>query len=326
MILGATIRRAAAAGSVLVVAGLCVAAAVVARHVTVRAAPHPLVSHIPGIPDAPDDVTVVRFYEKPDETPLERTKVVISAWVDSAAYGNFVLDLGAPRLNLNRTFLQPGRTGGVDSVTAGNRIPERGVEDSVHVTLRIGSLSAVPVDPGAPPGDPDAPNAFLNHLWGNFSWVFAPRLGNIGLSVLRPFETIIDYTHKRVVLIRLDSAGRRLVKVQAYTPVWTTRLIDVAGHGPNDSRRWWGITVRPDGVLDTANTRADTVLRAMDSGAPSNGRLLGYPFLRGLGTVGFNHRAHQFILYRYAGGRRTGLGLPPSVPSTRLSRGLDLWH
>jgi hypothetical protein len=133
-------------------------------------------------------------------------------------------------------------------------------------------------------------------MWGNFSWVFAPRLGNIGLNVLGQFETIIDYTHKRVVLIKLDSAGNRLAKVPAYTPQWTAPLIDVPL--ANDARQWWGVHVKPDFTLDTANTANNTLLKVMDTGAPTNGKLLGYPFLSQFGVVGFNHRTHQFILYK----------------------------
>lgn len=250
--------------------------------------------NIPGVPNLPDVVTVVPFYHKANETTVEQTKVVISAAVDGV-HGLFVLDLGAPRFNLNRTFLQPSPTGGVDTVSDANRISERGVEDSVHVKVRIGTLSIDVVDPMVPADDPHHPNAFLNHMWGNFSWVFAPRLGNIGLSVLEPFETIIDYTHQRVVLIRVDSAGHRLADVPAYTPRWSAPLVDVS-LAP-DARRWWGTAVRPDDMLDTVNTSRNIKIMVMDTGAPTNGRMLGYPFLSQFGEVGFNPRGHQFMLY-----------------------------
>lgn len=257
--------------------------------------PKHAVMTLTGVPDKPDLVTVVPFYTKPDETPNEQTKVIIPAWVDSV-FGLFVVDLGAPRLNLNRTFLQPGPHGGVDTVTAAHQIPEHAGEDSVHVTVRIGTLSTVPVDPLAKESGPKVPNAFLNHMWGNFSWVFAPRLGNIGLSVLEPFETIVDYTHQRLILIRLDSAGHRLVDVPAYTPKKTLPLIDMPLFG--DARKFWGVQVRPDLTLDTANAASNTKTMPMDTGAGENGQMLGYPFLRQFGVIGFNHRTHQVILYR----------------------------
>ena len=119
---------------------------------------------------------------------------------------------------LNRTFLQPSTTGNVDTITDANRIPDHtpmedylvgGPKDweKVHVTLRIGTLLDQFDDPGlthaAEEQNPSRYNAMLGHLWGNFSWVFGPRLGNIGPAALEQFETIIDYTHRRVILIRL---------------------------------------------------------------------------------------------------------------------------
>jgi hypothetical protein len=255
-------------------------------------------TQVTGIPNLPNVVTVVPFYWKANETDLERTKVIIPAEVDGRR-GNFVLDLGDPNLDLNRTFLQPSPTGGVDTVTDANRIPEHDGEDSAHVTLRIGTLIDSFVEPTLGGPNPRQINAFLNHIFGNFSWVFAPRLGNIGLSVLEPFETIIDYTHRRVVLIRLDSAGHRLAAVPAYTPKWTAPLIDMPL--AHDARQWWGIAVRPFvNTVDTLTSANNTETKMMDTGTPTNDNdedILGYPFLSQLGVVGFNHRTHQFILY-----------------------------
>jgi hypothetical protein len=153
--------------------------------------------------------------------------------------------------------------------------------------------------------NPQHINAFLNHAWHNFSGEVTPILGNIGTSVLEPFETIIDYTHRRVILIRLDKAGHRLAKVPAYTPRWTAPLIDVGDDGTMrwvSGPQWWGTMVQPgsglDYTLDTLNVANNTLLRAIDTGGESNGGdFVGYPFLSRLGVVGFNHRTHQFILY-----------------------------
>ena len=50
------------------------------------------------------------------------------------------------------------------------------------------------------------------------------------------------------------------------------------------------------GAAATAN---NTVVHMMDTGAPVNdGNILGYPFLRQFGVIGFNHRTHQVILYK----------------------------
>jgi hypothetical protein len=269
----------------------------------------PRATIIPGVPNLPDRVTVIPFYWKANETPEEKTKVVVLAEVDGRR-GVFIVDLGAPPLNLSRTFLQPSPTGGVDSVTNTNRIPEQhpNGEDSVHVTLRLGTLIDTFVDPTVAASDPRHVNAFLNHEWGNFGWNFAPRLGNISLTALEPFETIIDYAHRRLVLIRLDKAGHRLAQVPAYTPKWTSTLIDVGDDGRKrwvSGWQWWGIMVGAPSAsslaytLDTLNPANNTLLRALETGGATNGDdCVAYPFLSGLGVFGINHRTHQFILYR----------------------------
>ena len=258
---------------------------------------------IPGVPNRPDLVTVVPFYWKPNETEREQTKVVIPAEIDGHR-SIFIVDIGCSPLILNRTFLQPSPTGGIDTVTDANRIRDTIQEndlfhfDRVHVqTVRIGTFKIAVEDTGIDGGG----NALLGHEWGNFSWVFSPRLGNIGLSVLAQFETIIDYTHRRLVLIRLDSAGHRLVDVPAYTPRWSAPLLDLNCWNKN---RWcaWGVAVavRPEGLtLDTLQTAKNTRPMELDTGAPTNWvNTVGYPFLHSLGVVGFNHRTHQVILYR----------------------------
>ena len=292
---------------------------------------------IPGIPNRPDLVTVIPFYRRPNESWEEHTKVVIPAAVDGWR-GIFIVDLGAPQLYLNRTFLQPSPAGGVDTVTTASRRQEKGGVppanwDSVHVRLRLGTLTDDFDDPSMGTAQAHPVNAVLNHHWGNFA-NFAPRLGNLSLSALEPFETILDYVHQRVVLIRLDSAGRRLADVPAYTPRWSAPLIDVdmAPYAGTQWRgqRWWGVRATigdvPDSVFfDTGSpynllTNATIARLAVPSGDASaaepalviSGRsfpdvvwqrnplfnLLGGPFLRQLGVVGFNHRAHQLLLYR----------------------------
>ena len=50
-------------------------------------------------------------------------------------------------------------------------------------------------------------------IYGKFDENFDPPvLGFLGLSAIESFETIIDYVHRRLILIRLDRAGRRLAK------------------------------------------------------------------------------------------------------------------
>ena len=265
----------------------------------------------PGIPNRPELVTLVSFYSKPNETDLEKTKVVIPAEVDGHS-SIFILDLGSTPIALNRTFLQPSLTGGVDTITDANRLPDHtpmenhivgGLQDweKVHITLRIGTLLDEFDDPdltrAAKEQNPHRYNAIMGHLWGNFSWVFAPRLGNIGPAALEQFETIIDYTHRRVVFIRLDQAGHRLVKVPAYTPRWTAPLVAVPIPSIPGIKAL-GLAVVPDHTLDTLNAAKNTQVMMLDTGSPwDEDAILGYHFLSNLGVFGLNQRTHQFILY-----------------------------
>lgn len=266
---------------------------------------------IPGIPNRPDLVTVIPFYDKPDATDREKTKVVIPVEIDGRR-GIVVLDLGATPTVLNRTFLQPNPRGGVDTVTDATRTPDQTPMDDylhgdlhpfdkAHVTVRLGSLLSTFDDSSMTryfqASDPHKYNVALGHLWGNFGWVFAPRLGNIGPAVLEPFETIIDYPHRRVILITLDAAGRRRIAVPAYSSRWTAPLVPVPLprlQGFN----YWGIAVQPENTLDTLNAANNTDVRVLDTGAPgSDEGILGYDFLSGLGVFGINQRTQQFILY-----------------------------
>jgi hypothetical protein len=261
---------------------------------------HAATTIIPGVPNLPDVVTVVPFYWRENEDDAEKTKVVIQAEVDGR-HGIFIVDLGSPTLILNRTFLQPSATGGVDTVTDANRIPYHAKNaapktwDKVHATMRIGTLLVKFDDPVMK----KPYNAYLGNMWGNFE-KFAPRLGNIGPSVLEQFETIVDYTHRRLVLIRLDSAGHRLAIVPAYTPRRTVTFsdIDLSELAGVDFGMFWGMPVRPDGILDTLDASKNTLFSFIDTGSPDNeDNMLGYPFLRQFGVIGFNHRTHQVMLY-----------------------------
>jgi hypothetical protein len=259
-------------------------------------------------------VTVVPFYQKEGETDLEKTKVVLPAEVDGV-HGIFILDTGDYDVDLNRTFLQPSATGGVDSITDANRIPEQGW-DTVRVKMRIGTLAVDLDTPEFAKDHPRPGKVVLDHVFGNFSWVFAPRLGNIGVPALAPFETIIDYPHQRVIFIRLDSAGHRMADVPAYTPRATVPLVQ------SRDKLHWGVEARVGTTVDTIIVdtgdpgnaseaqAADSLLQAVAKGqlpfpvTPNAyghsqlGSIIGYPFLRRLGVVGFNFRTRQLILYK----------------------------
>jgi hypothetical protein len=277
-------------------------------------------TQVPGIPNKPDLVTVVPFYWKSDENNSEKTRVYIPAEVDGRQ-GIFMLDIGALDVTLNRTYVRPSTTGGLDTVLATDTADTVARQHdwsgtNMYVSLRIGTIVN------------QHTSAITAHWWNNF-WpdsesfyrggkfhldhppVLGPKLGHIGTVALEPFETIIDYTHKRLILIRLDSAGHRLVEVPAYTPKWSAPLIDfpsdvptgngafsmqLLGHGPG--KNIWGVAIRPDNTIDTVNSANNTRAREMDTGAPTNDDgPLGYPFLSQFGVVGLNHRTHQFILY-----------------------------
>ena len=264
-----------------------------------------------GIPNRPNDVAVLPFYTKPNETDLEKTKAVIEAEIDGHR-GVFIFDLGAGTAVLNRTVLQPNTKGGVDTVTDANRLPDNTPRsdyinsdeqsrqlDHAHVTVKLGTLVSNYDDPALTEflqeKNPHRYNAELGHLWGNFGWVFGPRLGNLGPAVFQPFETIVDYTNRRVVLIRLDSAGHRVVDVPAY-PQRVTMPLSTMREGAGFAAL--GLAVDPCDSLDTNNPARNLWVKMLDTGAPGNeGNILGYPFLSGLGAFGVNQRTHQFILY-----------------------------
>ena len=300
-----------------VVTSSCTPAATT-RVAQIPAQRQPTTIQVPGIPNKPELVTVVPFYWKANEDDEEKTKVVIQAEI-SGHRGNFILDLGTFDGDVNRTFLRPNATGGIDTVLATDTTdPHRQHgRDSVHAMFHVGTLNVEPKN-----YTDSHFNATLDHAFGNFR-VFAPRLGSIGLSILEQFETIIDYTHKRVILIRLDDAGHRLVDVPAYTPKWSAPLIDIYSV--------WGVRGLVDGVPDSLffdtgapfNALMQSTMKRV-SGHTANGGALdplviagrsfgpvlftndeeppvdvfGFPFLSSLGVVGFNHRTHQFILYR----------------------------
>jgi hypothetical protein len=157
-----------------------------------------------------------------------------------------------------------------------------------------------------------------------------PVLGFFGQPALAPFETIIDYTNQRLVLIRLDSVGRRRVPVPAYTPAMTIPLV-IAPSGEH-----YGVmasigTVQQELDIDTGSPvnvltqRVSTMLGEhvvgedtafvtidhlrlgtrqydsvrfykIDDLAKLN--MLGYPFLSRHGAVGLNYRTRELIFYK----------------------------
>jgi hypothetical protein len=281
--------------SILVLASACLSVAALLGAQSPAPQP-PATLQVPGVPNRPELVTVVPFFTKVNESKDEACRVVVSANVNRRR-GVFVVDLGDPGLGLNRTYMQPTPDGGVDTITDTNRIPDNNTAKSTPVHVRLFKIGTVQIDglKFSPPY-----SAHLDHEFNNYE-LFTPRLGQIGLSVLEPFETIVDYTHKRLVLIRLDSVGHRLVPVPAYTPKWSTPLLDLPihqGKEAKEGKHWWGITVQPNYVLDTLDASKNTMPLIVDTGGcESDDEGLNYDFLSKFGAFGVNHRTHQFILY-----------------------------
>ena len=296
----------------MVLYGLLVAMTGACAH---RALPTPAAGG-PSVSPPPDLVAVVPFssWKKQDATQPrgeeDSTRVPLVVEVNGRR-GVFLLDLGCPWVNVEPGFLTFGPSSLVMSASL------------ARIQLRIGTVLDSFADPHLEMAEhlpPHAANARVRHFLDPEYYADGRAVGNIGLAALEPFETIIDYTHQRVLLIRLDAAGHRLVDVPAYTPAWSAPLIDVGN-------QWWGLQASLNGVpkvwvfdtgfgvniinpsetsvttkwVDTdslvfAGRRVHAKLRVFSSGFGVN--VLGYPFLRQLGVVGFNHRTHQFLLYR----------------------------
>jgi hypothetical protein len=229
--------------------------------------------------------------------------------------GIVLLDTGTPIGGLlNRQYVKPNAAGGLDTVLAGEPIPQNQV--TLHVPVRIGTLQT-----------PNPVNVLVaddsgfarNHR-------FQSSIGRIGLAALKPFDAIIDYAHQRLILIRLDSAGHRLAAVPAYTPTRTIPLIHPV------SQPHWGVEGRIGGVLDTlvldtgtpmgmviTSRTAPTVRTHIVNGyldhlvvagrtfdsvdvadfgqIPLSFDIIGYKVLRRYGAVGINQRTRQLELF-----------------------------
>jgi hypothetical protein len=281
---------------------------------------------LPNLPANSEQVTAVPF-----QVPLEQVRVpgsiLVSAEVDGHR-GTFLLDTGSPLIFLNPDYLRPNATGGVDTVTTDSRPPLDSAPFVTVHTLRIGSIlyhyDAGPVEIA---GTRFRSNAYLldDDRIRNEKY---PMLGFLGLAALAPFETIIDYTHQRLILIRLDAAGHRLVPVPAYQPTAVVPLVPMANAqlygvsartgrlsslylfdtGANINQITKATRQRLGAHLVTHQTWGDWTLDTLSVGSQLytnvpmtfsefDNEVLGYPFLRALGTVGFNFRARQFVVY-----------------------------
>ena len=229
------------------------------------------------IPRLPDLVTVVPI--KLDQ----HVHIEVQAEVDRR-HGTFILDTGSPLIVLNALYWRPSPTGNPDTATAGTGLEGEVTAHTLHIGTFLQQLD--PHDVGAPhPWKPGNTNAIIM-LWGALGSYF----GTLGLPAMEPFETIIDYAHQRLILIRLDAAGRRLAAVPAFTPRTTKRLIPMAGADENDGGDGWGIgsTAQEDAVfVDTGALYDEDQFFG-----PTN-------LMQEGGAVGFNLRTRQLIRYRH---------------------------
>ena len=284
----------------------------------------------PAVPVLPDLVTVVPFQ-------LDHGFILVPAEIDGRR-GTFHFDTGAQLITLRSKYIRAHRHGGLDTVVAGNDADDSDDSDTfitVH-TLHIGTLRQHldSIDVGPP--TPRSSNARISN-WNFLDFVETvhngPILGNLGLNAMEPFETIIDYTHQRLILIRLDASGHRLAAVPAYTPAATvplvaiikrphsywgvqahmgdslvTLIVDTGGRNKLDKQMTQYLGTR---VVPTNESLDETPLGTLDHlvlGGRSYDTLsfkinfedtgLGFDFLNRLGVVGFNFRTHQLILYK----------------------------
>ena len=208
------------------------------------------------LPDRPDLVTAIPFrYPAGHE---HDGSVFIEAVADGQR-GTFILDVGSPEFQFVADSVQPSQTGGIEPAHPGR--PQKIVHITIH-TLQVGTI-VVPMSPtimGAPPNASGKTNGVI--LPSSYN-----MLGNLGLTSIEPFETIIDYAQQRVVFIRLDTAGRRLLPVPAYTPLGAVALVP-----GRFGKRHKGWTMTPEfwAIEGVQNDTVDTL--PIDTGAPENDR------------------------------------------------------
>lgn len=264
----------------------------------------------------------------------------VSASVDGHT-GLWLLDSGGPMILINRKYVQPSAHGpGLDTVTTPYPEDSALAHGSVHVDttwqadsvlVQLGPLM-FPLKHRAGVAVAAPLPKLFEQLWG------VKPLGILGFAmVFRGYESVVDYTHRVLTLIPVDSTGRRLVSVPQYIPATTVPFIRHATEGG------WFVTAQVGGQLDTmlvdtgenfnklytttpprlashVTTTARkvfddlvqepvvTVDHLMFAGrtfdnvpfSVSSQRMDGFgtEFFRQLGVVGFNWRARAIVLYR----------------------------
>jgi hypothetical protein len=216
----------------------------------------------------------------------------------------------------------------VDTLKTGEPATAGQSQANVH-TLRVGSLVHHFDTTHVESAGQFTNNAIVWPKEDRFPQFNEPVFGFFGQPALAPFETIIDYTHQRLIFIRLDSAGHRRVPVPAYTPATRIPLV-VAPSGQHYGVMATIGTVQQELDIDTGLPANVLIFSAgakvkdhvaaedgkswminqlrfgtlaydsvqfykMDDRAKLNA--LGYPFLSRHGAIGLNYRTHELILY-----------------------------
>ena len=221
--------------------------------------------------------------------------VVVLAEVDGHR-GYYALDTGSPEIVLNEKYLrmgsggldtvlanpasgsstihpsdtvatQPTQSDAINPDSLARRRWHRNMDFHDHntgdaicttdsVTVRIGTQTIAVMPNNAATTTSGLPfMAVLTSLAVQEEY-FGQILGILGPSVFDGYETIIDYDHRQLTLIPLDSTGRRRVPVARYTPSTMIPMEFEIGHLPF---HWYAVgTVggRVDTLeLDTGNDR-----------------------------------------------------------------------
>lgn len=220
----------------------------------------------PGtLQDIPGMLTVIPFELTDDGM------ILLPAVIDGR-HGEFLFDLGSPLCILNGKYVQLAPDSSLDTAATGAPASQFttafqgvvgeafGIKDfttrmvpAYIRTLQLGTLT-MSFDRTHRYGVVHTP--FAGMVAENTRAIIEhghPMLGTIGLSALGHVETIIDYPKHQLIMIRLDSAGHRLVPVPAYTPRTTVPLIPVADHALIGVEGTVAGTTRP-WLLDTGSS------------------------------------------------------------------------
>lgn len=178
--------------------------------------------------------------------------ILVQAEVDGHK-GMFVLDTGSPVIALNGEYLQRSATGTIDTVTT--RTERSGHVPVTAHTVAIGTMRYAIDSADKGPPVPFPANTYIAYDKRFKASGDRPILGFLGLPALERFEVIVDYSHKQLTLIPLDSAGKRSADVKRFAVRATVPLVPMDIH-------WWGV----QGTLGDSLTR----ILLVDTGCPFN--------------------------------------------------------